>query len=137
MGRRVLRRVLRRGSKKGLSRSHLEGRNTPFQEYNPLGVRHALFHGKDHSSNSAGPAGTRIVVAQLSLLLATGSWNVQQLHAVKTGACCPSGQGLQSIPLRSKTRRSAFAMLNTLRTGGGGWQESCHAYKLYLQCSYR
>ena len=38
-GRRVLRRVLRRVSKKGLSRRHLEGRNTPFQEYDPLGVR--------------------------------------------------------------------------------------------------
>ena len=33
MGRRLLRRVLRRGSKKGLSRRHLEGRSTPFQEY--------------------------------------------------------------------------------------------------------
>ena len=39
MGRRVLRRVLRRASKKGLSRRHLEGRNTPFREYDPLGVR--------------------------------------------------------------------------------------------------
>ena len=38
MGRRVLRRVPRRGSKKGLSRRHLEGR-TPFREYDPLGVR--------------------------------------------------------------------------------------------------
>ena len=36
MGRRVLRRVLRRGSKKGLSRRHLEGRSTPFREYDPL-----------------------------------------------------------------------------------------------------
>ena len=32
------RRVLRRGSKKGLSRRHLGGRNTPFREYDPLGV---------------------------------------------------------------------------------------------------
>ena len=32
------RRVLRRGSKKGLSRRHLEGRNTPFLKYDPLGV---------------------------------------------------------------------------------------------------
>ena len=38
MGRRVLRRVLRRGSKKGLSRRHLEGRSTPFREYDPVGV---------------------------------------------------------------------------------------------------
>ena len=38
-GGRVLRRVLRRGSKKGLSRRHLEGRNTPFREYDPVGVR--------------------------------------------------------------------------------------------------
>ena len=38
MGKRVLRRVLRRGSKKVLSRRHLEGRNTPFPEYDPLGV---------------------------------------------------------------------------------------------------
>ena len=38
MGRRVLRRVLRRGSKKGLSRRHLEGGSTPFREYDPLGV---------------------------------------------------------------------------------------------------
>ena len=30
--------LLRRGSKKGLSRRHLEGRNTPFPEYDPLGV---------------------------------------------------------------------------------------------------
>ena len=30
---------LRRGSKKGLSRRHLEGRNTPFREYDPVGVR--------------------------------------------------------------------------------------------------
>ena len=36
MGRRVLRRVLRRGSKKGLSRRHLEGRSTPFREYDPV-----------------------------------------------------------------------------------------------------
>ena len=36
MGRRVLRRVLRRGSEKGFSRKHLEGRNTPFRE---CGVR--------------------------------------------------------------------------------------------------
>ena len=28
----------RRGSKKGLSRRHLEGRSTPFREYDPLGV---------------------------------------------------------------------------------------------------
>ena len=33
-----MRRVLRRGSKKGLSRRHLEGRSTPFREYGPLGV---------------------------------------------------------------------------------------------------
>ena len=38
MGIRVLRRVLRRGSKKGLSRRHLEGRSTPFREYDPVGV---------------------------------------------------------------------------------------------------
>ena len=38
-GGRVLRRVLKRGSKKGLSRKHLEGRNTPFREYDPLRVR--------------------------------------------------------------------------------------------------
>ena len=38
-GGRVLRRVLRRGSKKGLSRRHLEGRNTPIREYDPVGVR--------------------------------------------------------------------------------------------------
>ena len=31
--------VLRRGSKKGLSRRHLEGRNTPFREYDHVGVR--------------------------------------------------------------------------------------------------
>ena len=31
--------ILRRGSKKGLLRRHLEGRNTPFQEYDPLRVR--------------------------------------------------------------------------------------------------
>ena len=37
-GGRVLRRVLRRGSKKGLSRRHLEGRNTPFREYDRVGV---------------------------------------------------------------------------------------------------
>ena len=37
-----LRRVLRRGSKKGLSRRHLEGRSTPFQEYDPVGVCHNL-----------------------------------------------------------------------------------------------
>ena len=38
-GGRVLRRVLRRGSKKGLSRRHLEGRSTPLREYDPVGVR--------------------------------------------------------------------------------------------------
>ena len=38
-GGRALRRVLRRGSKKGLSRRRLEGRNTPFREYGPLRVR--------------------------------------------------------------------------------------------------
>ena len=49
------RRVLRRGSRKGLSRRHLEGRSTPFREYDPLGVclnlcpddpegTHNLFH---------------------------------------------------------------------------------------------
>ena len=38
MRRRVLRRVLRRGSKKGLSRRHLEDRSTPFREYDPVGV---------------------------------------------------------------------------------------------------
>ena len=34
-GKKILRRVLRRGSKKGLSRRHLEGRSTPFREYDP------------------------------------------------------------------------------------------------------
>ena len=38
-GGRVLRRVLRRGSKKGLSRRQLEGGNTHCQEYDPVGVR--------------------------------------------------------------------------------------------------
>ena len=38
-GERDSRRVLRRGSKKGLSRRHLEGANTPFLEYDPVGVR--------------------------------------------------------------------------------------------------
>ena len=38
LGRRVLRRVLRRGSQKRLSRRHLEGRSTPFREYDPIGV---------------------------------------------------------------------------------------------------
>ena len=42
MGRRVLRRVLRRGSKKALSRRKIEGRNTPFREYDPVGVRPSL-----------------------------------------------------------------------------------------------
>ena len=28
----------KKGSKKGLSRRHLEGRSTPFREYDPLGV---------------------------------------------------------------------------------------------------
>ena len=37
-GGRVLRRVLRGGSKKGPSRRHLEGRNVPFREYEPLRV---------------------------------------------------------------------------------------------------
>ena len=37
--RRELRRVLRRGSKNGLSRRRLKGRNTPFQEYDPLCAR--------------------------------------------------------------------------------------------------
>ena len=36
MGGRVLRRALRRGSKKGLSRRHLEGGNMPFREHDPL-----------------------------------------------------------------------------------------------------
>ena len=45
-GGRVLRRVLRRGSKKGLSRRHLEGRNTPFREYDPVGVRPILLSNK-------------------------------------------------------------------------------------------
>ena len=35
-GGRLLRRVLRRGSKKGLSRRHLEGRNTPFKSTTPF-----------------------------------------------------------------------------------------------------
>ena len=43
MGRRFLRRVLRRGSKKGLSRRHLEGINMPFREYDPCAC--ALFGG--------------------------------------------------------------------------------------------
>ena len=34
-GERVLRRVLRRGSKKGLSRRRIEGRNTPFRRVRP------------------------------------------------------------------------------------------------------
>ena len=38
-GGRVRRRVLRRGSKKGVSKRHLEGRNTPFREHDPLPVR--------------------------------------------------------------------------------------------------
>ena len=38
MGRRVLRRVLRRGSKKELSRRHLEGRSAPFRDCDPVGV---------------------------------------------------------------------------------------------------
>ena len=36
---RVLRRVLRRRSKKGLSRRHLEGRKTHFLEYDPNRLR--------------------------------------------------------------------------------------------------
>ena len=44
MGRRVLRRVLRRGSKKGLSRRHLEGRSTHCREYDPVGVRPTLYN---------------------------------------------------------------------------------------------
>ena len=39
MGGRVLRRILRSGSKRGLSRRHVEDRNAPFQEYDPIGVR--------------------------------------------------------------------------------------------------
>ena len=38
MGRGALRRLLRRGSKKGHSRRHLEGRSLPFREYDPVGV---------------------------------------------------------------------------------------------------
>ena len=36
------RRVLRRGSKKGLSRRRLEGRNTPFRVYDPLACARAI-----------------------------------------------------------------------------------------------
>ena len=39
MGGRVLRRALRRGSKKGLSRRQLGGRDMPFRKHDPLGVR--------------------------------------------------------------------------------------------------
>ena len=39
-------RVLRRGSKKGLSRRHLESRNTPSREYDPLGVRPSIVTGE-------------------------------------------------------------------------------------------
>ena len=48
------RRVLGRGSKKGLSRRHLEGGNTPFREYDPLGVRTMRCHseiGMSYSEN--------------------------------------------------------------------------------------
>ena len=38
-GGRILRKVLRSGSKKGLLRRHLEGRNTSFEEYDPFRVR--------------------------------------------------------------------------------------------------
>ena len=37
-GERVLRRALRRGSKKGLSRRHIEGRNTPFRRVKSPGT---------------------------------------------------------------------------------------------------
>ena len=42
-GGRILRRVLRKGSEKGRSRRHLDGRNKLFQEYDPLGVCPELF----------------------------------------------------------------------------------------------
>ena len=38
-GKKGSKKVLRRGSKKGLSRRHLEGRSTPFRECDPVGVR--------------------------------------------------------------------------------------------------
>ena len=52
-GRRVLRRALRRGSKKGLSRRPLEGKNTSFQEYDPLRVRPKYSYGKLRFSMTA------------------------------------------------------------------------------------
>ena len=54
IGRRVLRRVLRRGSKKGLSRRHLEGRSTSFREYDPLGMRPTFGGFKGYISSCLG-----------------------------------------------------------------------------------
>ena len=44
--------ILRRGSKKGLSTGHLEGRNTPFRAYDPFGARH-VFQGARTVSDDA------------------------------------------------------------------------------------
>ena len=41
-----VKRVVRRGSKKGLLRRHLEGKNTPCQEYDPLRARPMENHSK-------------------------------------------------------------------------------------------
>ena len=65
MGRRVLRRVLSRGSKKGLSRRHLEGRSTPFREYDPVGVCAPFYEDGKMAKNRV--LGLRIFRAQRAL----------------------------------------------------------------------
>ena len=67
-GGRVLRRVLRRGSGKGVLRRHLEGSNTPFQEYDSLGVR-PMDTEKRHHSRCCRPVAI-LVVDLVSLSLA-------------------------------------------------------------------
>ena len=57
------RKILRRGSKNGLSRRHLEGRNTPFQECDPLRVRPSPAKQETNQSDS------QWMVAQVPVLL--------------------------------------------------------------------
>ena len=51
------RRVLRRGSKKGHSRRHLEGRSTPFREYDAVGMCPKLRKQEGPRKGNRGPVG--------------------------------------------------------------------------------
>ena len=89
-------RVLRRGSKKGLSRSPLEGRSKPVQEYDPLRVHPSFFN--EYQDHGKGGLSLRGVAVTTETATTAETWQRKKPINIKNFGGTPPRGHVPSVP---------------------------------------